>query len=71
MGASMLAAGSGFVAAAVGSFAVSVCNNHTLNRVLTFRQLLWTPGASALVALLVLRAQTTPRATITPVRALR
>jgi dolichol-phosphate mannosyltransferase len=35
--AALLAAGSGFVAAAVGSFAVAVCNNYTLNRVITFR----------------------------------
>jgi putative flippase GtrA len=33
----LLAGGSGFVVAAVGSFAVAVGNNYTLNRVLTFR----------------------------------
>lgn len=33
----LLAAGSGFVAGAVGSFAVAVGNNYTLNRVVTFR----------------------------------
>jgi dolichol-phosphate mannosyltransferase len=33
----LLAAGSGFVAGAVGSFAVAVANNYTLNRLVTFR----------------------------------
>jgi putative flippase GtrA len=33
----LLAAGSGFVAGAVGSFAVAVGNNYTLNRLVTFR----------------------------------
>lgn len=33
----LLAAGSGFVAGAVGSFAVAVGNNYTLNRLITFR----------------------------------
>ena len=34
----LLTAGSGFVAAAVGSFAVAVGNNYTLNRLVTFRR---------------------------------
>jgi putative flippase GtrA len=34
----LLAAGSGFVAGAVGAFAVAVANNYTLNRVITFRR---------------------------------
>ncbi len=34
----LLAAGSGYVAAAVGAFAVAVCNNYTLNRLITFRR---------------------------------
>ena len=34
----LLAAGSGFVAGAIGSFTVAVCNNYTLNRVITFRE---------------------------------
>ena len=33
----LLAAGSGFVPAAVGSFAVAVSNNYMLNRMVTFR----------------------------------
>ena len=33
----LLAAGSGFVLGAVGSFAVAVSNNYTLNRMVTFR----------------------------------
>ena len=33
----LLAAGSGFVAGAVGAFAVAVGNNYTLNRLVTFR----------------------------------
>lgn len=35
--AALRALGAGFVAAAVGSFAVAVGNNYTLNRVVTFR----------------------------------
>jgi dolichol-phosphate mannosyltransferase len=34
----LLAAGSGFVAGAVGAFAVAVGNNYTLNRLVTFRK---------------------------------
>ena len=33
----LLATGSGYIFAAVGSFAVAVCNNYTLNRAVTFR----------------------------------
>lgn len=33
----LLAAGAGFAMAAVGAFAVAVCNNYTLNRLVTFR----------------------------------
>lgn len=35
--AALRAAGVGFLAAAVGSFAVAVGNNYTLNRIITFR----------------------------------
>jgi dolichol-phosphate mannosyltransferase len=34
----LLAAGAGFVVAAVGAFAVAVTNNYTLNRLITFRR---------------------------------
>jgi len=54
----LLGAGSGFVAGAVGSFAVAVGNNYTLNRLVTFRSqraIVATQGARYLsVSLLVL-----------------